>query len=46
MPILLIFLIPLCTYVAMHEKLDDKTKAITFVGAAILGILAILLSLF
>ena len=43
MPILLIFLIPLCTYVASHEKLDDKTKAITFVGAAILGILSILL---
>jgi hypothetical protein len=42
---LLIFAIPLCTYVATHEKVDDKTKVITFVGTAILGILAILFTI-
>lgn len=42
---LLIFAIPLCTYVGTHEKLDDKTKVITFVGTAILGILAILFTI-
>lgn len=42
---LLIFAIPLCTYVGSHEKLDDKTRAITFVGTAILGLITVLFSL-
>ena len=41
---LLIFLIPLCTYVAIHEKLEDKTKVITFVGAAIISLPVIIFS--
>lgn len=44
MPVLLIFVILLCTYAATHERLDDKTKAITFVGSAVLMLISILLS--